>query len=138
MTRLAVHSAVLAAVNLGGLWLGFLAFFVLGGSSQVGIQLPVALLLSAGGYVLWTRWLATHGRDRLRLRGWRDAGGTLVLAAVWAAIVFVPTHYVVRGYLTAFGNLLAIWLFQLVANGLALGADAVMASDAAEPDSRAS
>jgi len=43
-----------------------------------------------------------------------------LLAFVCAAVVFVPMHYVSEGYVTAAGNVAALWAFQLVANSIAL------------------
>jgi hypothetical protein len=45
---------------------------------------------------------------------------TFLMALLWSPVVFVPLHYIGRGYLTSLGNILAIWLFQIPTNFLAL------------------
>ncbi len=37
-------------------------------------------------------------------------------ALIWTPVIFVLLHYLTQGYLTSFGNILAIWLFQLPVN----------------------
>jgi len=61
----------------------------------------------------------------LRLRRLQPVGSTelgvcLALSILWAPLVFVPLHYFTQGYVTSVGNLVALVLYQLPVNLLAL------------------
>lgn len=108
--------AVLAAVNLGGIWIGFMMFKLAGSTYQPGIQLPVAFIISVLGFALWSRLVNPRISNRFRFRSRRDGYGIYLMAPAWAALIFVPTHFAVSGYLAAFTNILALWAFQLLTN----------------------
>jgi len=120
LVRTIVHSIILALLNLFAIVVGFATFKSVGGSNQVGVQAPVAFVISVVGFVVWTGLMNTRGPVRLALRGWRDGGWILILASVVAALVFVPAHYATAGYLTAFSNILALWAFQIPTNAVAI------------------
>ena len=121
LPRTALHSAILALLNLASIWVGFVAFQLLGAENQLAVQSPIAFTLTVGLFLGWMRLVSSRGWSRLRVRGWGDAGWIFGLALVWAAVVFVPLHLLTQGYLTAFGNVLAVWAFQVAANTVAVG-----------------
>jgi cytochrome bd-type quinol oxidase subunit 2 len=114
--RVVLHSAILALANLCSIWFGFLAFALSSVQNQLGVQLPVAFLVSVLMFGAWVKVVESRGPAGSRIRSRRDWIWIYVLAPVCAALVFVPLHYVVEGYLTAFSNLTALWAFQLVVN----------------------
>ena len=118
--RHVVHASVLVLANFAGLLGGFIAFWLASTTNQLAVQLPIAVLVTLAAFLLWVRLVDDRWRARLRLRGLRDGVWTYGLAPVIAAIVFVPLHYVLEGYVTAFSNLLALWTFQLVVNALVI------------------
>jgi hypothetical protein len=124
--RTILHGAVLALGNLFGIWLGFVAHALASGASQLRVQVPVAIVISLIFFVLWVRLVEAFAPERIRFRGARDAIWTYVLALAWGPAIFVPLHYVTQGYLTAFGNVLALWTFQSTVNILAAAAAALV------------
>ena len=114
--RRIVHAGVLAIANLGGIWVGFLAFDKIGAGNQISVQLPVAVLFSLAVFTVWAKLMNTAGPARFRFHGRNDGPWVYCLTPVLAAVVFVPLHFATVGYLTALTNVLALWGFQLVAN----------------------
>jgi hypothetical protein len=114
--RIPLHAAALALANLGGLWIGFVAFALAPTTNQLGVQLPVALVVSVGAFAAWVTVVDARGPRQLRFGGRRDAVLAAALAWAVAAVIFVPLHRLATGYVTAFSNLVALWSFQLVAN----------------------
>lgn len=130
LARRIVHSVVLALLNLFAVVVGFATFKSIGGSNQIGIQAPIAFVISVVVFVIWTGLVNTRGPVRLGLRGWRDGGWILGLASIVAAVVFVPVHYATAGYLTAFSNILALWAFQIPTNAVAVAIGVTIGANA--------
>jgi len=109
--RLLIAAALVAALDLAALVLGFVAFNLVGGN-QLRVQLPVALLLGIAGVALLMR--------HLRGRGWLPSTLQLLAAALLAlplaAALFLPAHRVLTGYFSAWSNLVALWSVQLPMN----------------------
>ena len=113
-----LHGLVLALCNLAMINAGFLLWNLMPGTNQIIVQGSLATILSAACFLAWG-WISR----RLGLaspRGWRQLLAVWIAAALLAALVFILLHRATQGYWTAFGNLLAIWVFQIPANGLAL------------------
>lgn len=53
--RCVVHAAVLALVNLVGVYLGFVAFAMVDSTNQLAVQFPVAIAVSLAGFALWAK-----------------------------------------------------------------------------------
>lgn len=131
--RLIVHGLVLALANLVGLYLGMIALGAFGRGDQLTTQLPVAIVASVLGFGLWV-WIVNRATSaRLRYRGREDGGWTYVIALPLAAIIFVPLHFVTQGYLTSLSNILALWMFQLGTNAIAVGVAALVTPPGGRP-----
>lgn len=119
--RVGLHGLVLAMADIVGIAAGAgAAFKILGVRNQIWLQLPIAVVLSAGFFYAWI--LALRG---LRFRGLQPAGSKelvacLVVSVLWAPLVFVPLHYFTQRYLTSIGNLVALAAYQLPVNALVL------------------
>lgn len=118
--RRLLHAAVLALANLAGLWLGFVIFARSAETHQLAVQLPVAVTVSVAGFVGWVAAVRVRGPRWLRLQGRRDGAWIYGLALAWSAAIFVPLHLVLTGYLTAASNVIALWIFQVVVNVVAV------------------
>jgi hypothetical protein len=118
--RRVVHAIVLVLANFAGILGGFIAFWLASTTNQLAVQLPIAVLVTLTTFLLWIRLVDRRWPARLRFRGLRDGVFTYGLAPVIAAIVFVPLHYALEGYVTAFSNVVALWTFQLVVNALVI------------------
>jgi hypothetical protein len=106
----------LATINFGSGILGFWSWRLSGLNHQVGVQLPVTMVLGVTLVMLWftrggSSFGARSGGDYTRIMG----AAFLVLVAA-----FVPLHFLLTGYLTSLGNILALGLVQTVQNILGM------------------
>ncbi len=118
--RTLLHSAVLTLVNLLSCWIGFVAYSHFKPIDQVMVQAPITGVLSVA---LFTGWLAVSRRFAPRvsqLNSTRDGLRTYMLAFMWAAVLFVPLHFLFTGYLSGVGNIAALWGLQLPTNAAAI------------------
>ena len=120
--RLLVNSLALAAIDLGAVLAGFGLYTLVRSAPQRAVQIPAAALITVGTFLLWAlavrHWL---GR-RLSLNGGGELAGTWLLALLWTPTLFIPLHYLGRGYLTSWANIWNLWLFQMPVNVAAVGA----------------
>ncbi|HPF36265.1 MAG TPA: hypothetical protein P5571_15705 [Candidatus Krumholzibacteria bacterium] len=129
MIRHLMNGAALAAGNMLGIVLGFYAFALFRNPNQQQVQIPVAVIASVVVFLIWARFANVPRRGRLGLRGRRDGVLAYALALPVAAAAFVPLHYLFSGYLTAASNIVAGWLFMLLANPLVVGVAVAAAGD---------
>jgi hypothetical protein len=119
--RIGLHSLVLVIADLAGIAGGALAAFrILGVPNQFWLQLPIAVVLSIGCFCAWILSLRVLRWSGLQPAGAKELGACWAASLVWAPLVFVPLHYFTQGYWTSVGNLLALALYQLPINALAL------------------
>ena len=125
--RVALHSLALVIADIAGIAGGALAAFqILGVPNQAWLQLPVAVVLSAGCFCAWILFLRVLRLKRLQPAGSRELGACLAASLAWAPLVFVPLHYFTQGYVTSLGNLVALALYQLPVNALALFGSSIL------------
>ena len=115
-----MQSFVLALLNICAIIVGFAVFVISRIPNQLSIQIPAAIIISVISYIIWCQGLRIMHLDFLSPWGKKGLIIIYVLALVWSPIIFVPLHYFTQGYLTSFGNVLAIWLFQIPTNFLTL------------------
>lgn len=119
--RVVINSVVLAIVNLGAILVGFaFYYFFPGQASQLPIQVTAAVVITLLGFTLWSGTVGWIWRDYVRLTGRNELIATYVAAFAWVLILFYPLHYLTQGYIASFGNIIALWKFQLLANALTL------------------
>jgi hypothetical protein len=127
--RVGLHSFVLAVADIAGIGGGAIAAFrVLGVPNQVWLQLPIAVVVSVVSFSAWILLLQVPGLRRLQLVGPTELRACWVGALLWAPLVFVPLHYFTQGYLTSIGNLVALALYQLPVNALAVFGSSILQS----------
>ena len=114
--RACPHGAVLAMVNAGSILAGFMAYNLMRPANQIAVQLPVAVIVTV---VTFAAWCAIVFRWVTPLKSWEWLW-TYFVALPWSVFAFVLVHRATQGYLTSFGNIVALWLFQLAVNPLAL------------------
>lgn len=119
--RIGLHSLILAIADIAGIVGGaLLAFGIFGVPNQVQLQLPIAVALSVASFWAWFFSLRMLRRRRLQLVGIKELGACFATSILWAPLVFVPLHYFTQGYLTSIGNLVALAVYQLPVNEIAL------------------
>lgn len=118
--RLLLHSFVLALTNIACIIVGFGIYQLFRPVNQIAIQAPSAAFICIVVFSLWSWSVQRLAGQSLSLRGKEELAGTFVLALLWSPTIFIPLHYIGRGYLTSFANIWATWLFQVPTNILAL------------------
>jgi hypothetical protein len=114
------HGFILAVVNFGSVYAGFLAYHLAPWDAQLAIQLPVALLINTIVFAGWMTLAQRGPRRRWALREPVELIGVGAAALLWAPLIFIPLHYLATGYLTSAGNLIAGAVYQTGANLLVL------------------
>jgi hypothetical protein len=115
-----LNGLILALINIVSVIAGFAVYSMLRPTHQIAFQVPLAAVLTVLAFLGWLivggAWLPRP----LRLLTVRDLAFTFVAALLWSPIVFLPLHYTTQGYVSSFGNVAGLWLFQIVANAFAL------------------
>ena len=93
-------------------------FYIFRPANQRLVQAPLAAVACTISFLLWALVAQHVAAKGLSLRGRQEFVWTFLLALVWAPVIFVPLHYVTQGYLTSFGNITALWLFQAPTNAI--------------------
>jgi len=121
--RVITHSLLLVLADLAGIGGGALAaFWIPRMPNQVWLQVPIAVLLSVGFFLVWLIAVRTLRIKALWPVGTGESWTWLAASLLWAPLVFVPLHYFTQGYLTSLGNVVALAFYQLPVNALALAA----------------
>ncbi len=123
LLRVCLHSIVLAMTDLGSIILAFGFYSILRSLvtvNQLVLQVPIAVILCIFVFASWSMIVNRLSSKKLSLQGNNDLILTYIAAFLWVPIIFIPLHYFTQGYITSFGNIIAIWLFQVLVNLLAL------------------
>ena len=134
-----LHASALALGNIASILLAFGVYSLLRTANsqinQIAVQAPAAALLNILGFLVWV-WGSNHipPFKTLKLRTRLDYLLTYLTALLWGPLLFVPLHFIGRGYLTGIGNILGLWAFQLPANLLAIMAAILAAMKMNSPE----
>ena len=118
--RMVIHGFVLYVANLLGLIVGMVGFHALGVKGQLGIQVPIAVVVSVVLYLGWSVLLRLFPFPSLALRNLSEHVFAGLCALVWSPVIFIPLHYFTQGYLTAAGNIVVMAFFQVPVNAIAV------------------
>lgn len=119
LNQVVIHGGVLAVIDILSILLGFVVYVIVRPAPQLMVQVPIAGASAVVLFVLWVLAIERRERRSARYHRWEwvlIGLGSLVIAPV----LFVPLHYIGRGYLTGWGNLIALWIFQIPVNLIAL------------------
>lgn len=106
IAKLLLNAAVLSCVSLASIGCGFGAYRLLGVTSQIAVQVPVALVCGVAGIVAWLSWF----RRVHKMKPECDYVPVIMLGFPVSAVLVVGGHFLVTGYLTAFGNIAGAWI----------------------------
>jgi len=114
--RISLNSFIMVIANIGAIYCGFIIYHLLKPANQIAVQLPVAVILSISGFVIWNLFLRINFLKKFTIKEKHEFIYIYFAALLWVPLIFVPLHYVSQDYLTSFGNIIAIWIFQLPVN----------------------
>lgn len=118
--RISLHSFVMVIINFTAIVTGFFVFKFLKFSDQISIQIPVAGLLSILLFISWNWLIKNLSLKRLSLKESQEFYLTFFASLLWSPLIFVPAHYLITGYLTSVGNIVAVLFLQIFINSIAL------------------
>jgi hypothetical protein len=120
MASAAIHGSFLTLVNIFAILAGFAIAIVTPAIKQLTIQLPVAVLFTLIIFLLGEKLVNRSPFLSFQLQSKQSWILAYLFSLVCTPFVFIPLHYLTQGYLTSFSNILAIWLFQLPVNFIAI------------------
>ena len=120
--KLILNATVVGVLNLASFVIGFFIFRISGSGEQRLIQGTAAFVIAVTLVVVWL----VVFRKFNRLNVTYDYIRVFLLAFPCTAAIFVPVHYVVTGYLTGIGNIIAIGFYLFPMNALALAIAAAL------------
>ncbi len=119
LLRVCLHSFVLTITDLGSIILAFGFYSLLRSIMSVNqrvVQGSIAAIFCIIIFSLWSLVVTRLPTKTLSLQGNRELVWTYFSALLWVPVIFIPLHYITQGYFTSFGNIIAIWLFQIPVN----------------------
>ena len=119
LLRVCLHSFVLTITDLGTIILAFGFYSLLRSIMSVNqrvVQGSIAAIFCIIIFALWSLVVTRLPTKTLSLQGNRELVWTYFAALLWVPVIFIPLHYITQGYFTSFGNIIAIWLFQIPVN----------------------
>ena len=131
--RISLNSLIMVIANIGAIYCGFIVYYLFKPTNQMAVQLPVGVILSIAGFVFWNLLLQINLLKRVAIKERQELIYIYFAALIWATVFFVPLHYVTQGYLTSFGNIIAIWIFQLPVNLISIVAAYLISGGSPSP-----
>ncbi|MFQ5675073.1 MAG: hypothetical protein ACE5G1_04180 [bacterium] len=116
--RIGLHAFLLALANIVAIIAAYGLYYFFRPGNQIAFQVPIAALLSIAAFVVWCK--SMHGSKNLSCQNHDEFILTYLVAFLWSPVIFILMHYTTQGYVTAFGNMIGIWLFQLPTNLIAI------------------
>jgi len=114
--RISLYSFSMVVANFVAIYCGFIVNYLLKSANQITIQLPIAIILSVTFFLLWILLMQLHIFKRFVIKEKQDLFSVYIFALILNPVLYIPLHYITQGYLTSFGNVFAIWMFQLLVN----------------------
>jgi hypothetical protein len=115
-----INGIVMAAINITSILAGFAVYSIWEPSNQLGVQVPVAAALSTAAFLIWGVLVGILRWQYVYLRGKADLFMVYLASLTFSPIIFVPLHYVAKGYATSFSNITGMWTFQVPVNILVI------------------
>lgn len=135
--KVILHSFILAIVNVASIVFGFGIYHYFMQYNQLAIQAPIAVVFSIIIFTSWIVILKYKNIKKLFPQEWLEFLLILIFSFAWLPLIFIPLHYITQGYLTYFGNIYMMWIFQIPANIIiVLIAFLVMSKEPKKQDSK--
>lgn len=119
MFRILIRGLSLLFANLVGIFSAHILCRVSGVGYQLGIQLPLAAVISVFLYLVWDFILQLFRIRRLYLQTRSEIFFAWLCALLWNPVVFIPLHFYTQQYLTSAANIAALAAFQIPVNAVA-------------------
>jgi hypothetical protein len=120
--KLILNALVIGALNLASFVIGYFIFKLSGRMEQMILQGAAAMIVSVALVVFWLVGFRHFNRLKIEF----DYVRVFLLVFPCTPFLFVPVHFLVTGYLTDIGNIVAIAAYQFPMNVLALAIGAAI------------
>lgn len=113
-----LQSLILTLTNMGAILIAFGIYKLILqiiSVNQRAVQTPMAILVNIVLFAFWT-WLVIRFCSRYSLHKTGDYYLVYFTAGLWNPIIFIPLHYFTQGYITSFGNIIVLWMYQVIVN----------------------
>lgn len=131
--RILTNGFILVLADIIGITIGALAAWSLTGSAhQVWLQLPVAVIVTVSIFMIWRIIVRKVTSGKFLIIDPTELSQCLIVSIVIMPLLFVPIHYITQGYLTSLGNLIALAVYQLFVNAIAIYAPVILGNQSAE------
>jgi hypothetical protein len=115
-----LHGFFLVAVSLFSLAIALAMLQITSLPPNKLIQSGIALSVNLAIYVLVFALIKQIQRELIEVRDFAMLSTIFVISLALLPVVFNPLNYAARGNWSTFDSLLAIWPYQMLANGLCL------------------
>jgi len=118
--RIIIHGFALSAANIISIIVAFGVYKILKTPHQLLVQVPVAVILSIGIFLLWLIVARLPLFKFISIKSLKELSRIFLASLAWSPIIFIPLHHASQGYLTGSGNIIALFQFQLPVNVLVI------------------
>ncbi len=118
--RIVIHGFALSAANIISIIIAFGVYKILKTTHQMLVQVPVAVILSIGIFLLWLIAARLPLFKFISIKSLKELSWIFLASLAWSPIIFIPLHHTTQGYLTGSGNIIALFQFQLPVNVLVI------------------
>jgi len=115
-----LHGFFLVSLNLFSVATAFAIVQLTSLPSEKIIQASIALSVNLIIYIFVFSIMKAIQKELIEIRDFSMLATIFLVALALLPAIFYPLHYVSKGYWSSFDNLLAIWPYQIVVNGLCL------------------
>lgn len=118
--RILLHGFFLVSANLFSVAIAFVVVQISSLPSDPIIQGSVALLVNLIVYILVYKIMIGVQKSIMQIDDFSMLSTIFLVSLALLPAVFYPLHFITQGNWSSFDNLLAIWPFQMIVNGLCL------------------
>ena len=118
--RILLHGFFLVSANLFSVAIAFVVVQISFLPSDRIIQGSIALLVNLIVYVIVYKIMNGVQKSIMEVDDFSMLSTVFLVSLALLPAVFYPLHFITQGNWSSFENLLAIWPFQMIVNGLCL------------------
>ncbi|MCK5705690.1 MAG: hypothetical protein KAI29_31290, partial [Cyclobacteriaceae bacterium] len=115
-----LHGVFLVSANMFSAIVSFVVVQVLTLPSDRIIQSSIALIINLGIYFAVYKLMFGVQKEIMKIDNFSMFAILLLISMALLPSIFYPLHFLTQGYWSSVDNLLAIWPYQLIVNGLCL------------------
>jgi hypothetical protein len=118
--RILLHGFFLISTNLFSAMAAFALLETLAIDADKILQSFIALIINIGVYLAVYKLIGRVQKDVMKIDNFSMFAIILMVSLALLPSIFYPMHYLTRGEWSSFDNLLMIWPFQIIVNGICL------------------